>query len=109
LPSNESGLPVSDESHEILYFVMSELVGDDPGVITAKIGEHLAFAAELRGRGIAVDGGPLLTPAGENSGSGIYMLRAASFAEATEIVNQDPMHIAGLRVPTVRPWFRKKD
>jgi uncharacterized protein YciI len=109
LPSNESGPPVSDDTYEVLYVVLSELAGDDPKVVAPKMGEHLAFGAELRGRGVVVDGGPLLTPVGENSGSGIYILRADSFAEATEIANRDPMHLAGLRVPTVRPWLRKKD
>jgi uncharacterized protein YciI len=104
-----SALKGSDKTHEILYVVMSKLVGDDPGVITAKLADHRAFGAELRSRGVFVDGGPLLTPGGENSGNGIYILRAESLAEATEIANQDPMHISGIRIPTVSPWLRKKD
>lgn len=109
LTSNESERPLSAEGHELLYFVMSRLIGDDPRVLKMKLKEHLAFGTELHSRGLVVCGGPLLTPGGENSGTGIYALRAASLADAMEIVSQDPMHTAEIRLPTVSPWLRKTD
>jgi uncharacterized protein YciI len=109
MTSNESERPVYGEDHELLYLVMSRLVGDDPSVLRTKLREHLAFGDELHRRGVVIDGGPLMKSDGETSGTGMYILRAASLADAEEIASRDPMHIAGLRVPTVSPWFRKTD
>lgn len=107
--NNKSVSISSAEGHELLYFVMSKLVGNDPAALKAKLIEHLAFGTELHARGVVVCGGPLLMPTGENSGDGIYAIRAASLAEAHELVNQDPMHEAGIRRPTVSSWLRKTD
>jgi uncharacterized protein YciI len=106
--SNEQKRPFPDETHELLYLVMSRLVGDDPSTLMPKLEEHLAFGADLDNRGITFDGGPLMTRDGQNSGTGMYILRAASLAEAEQIASQDPLHAAGLRVPTVSPWYRKR-
>ncbi|MFJ1732966.1 YciI family protein [Streptomyces sp. NPDC088254] len=106
--NSEQKRPFSEETHELLYLVMSRLVGDDPSTLMPKIKEHLAFGANLEARGITFEGGPLMTPDGENSGTGLYILRAISLAEAEQIASQDPLHTAGLRIPTVSPWYRKR-
>ncbi|WP_181140729.1 YciI family protein [Streptomyces sp. Ru62] len=105
---SEQNRPYPDDTHELLYLVMSRLVGDDPSTLLPKIKEHLAFGADLESRGITFEGGPLMTPDGENSGTGLYILRAASLAEAEQIASQDPLHAAGLRTPTVSPWYRRR-
>lgn len=41
----------------------------------------------------------------EWQGDGMVVIRAGSLAEAKEIAADDPMHKAGARRFTVRPWF----
>jgi uncharacterized protein YciI len=95
--------------HEVLYFVFSELAGQEPNAIFARLDDHLKFLSQLSSAEILVMGGPLETPEGQNSGNGIYVLRADSLAAAEQIVAADPLHQAGLRIPRVDRWNRKKD
>jgi uncharacterized protein YciI len=97
------------DGHEVLYFVYSQLAGDDPAAIFALLNEHLAFLSRLDEKRVLVTGGPFEEPDGTNSGNGIYVLRTASFAAAEEIVAQDPLHKARIRIPHIRRWNRKKD
>lgn len=96
-------------SHEVLYFVSSELADQEPDAIFARLGEHLSFLSQLSSNGILVMGGPLETPDGKNSGNGIYVLRAESLAAAEQIVARDPLHHTGIRIPRVSRWNLKKD
>jgi uncharacterized protein YciI len=104
-----AGSSALGEGHEVLYFVYSELVGDDPEVIRASLAEHLAFLSELHSEGKLVLGGPLETPDGANSGNGIYVLHAPSLTDADQITARDPLHQRGIRVPRVHRWNRKRD
>jgi uncharacterized protein YciI len=97
------------DSHELLYFVETRLVGGDPRAIFTMLHEHLEFLSDLDAQGKLVFAGPLDTPAGTNSGNGIYALRATSMAEARAIVDRDPLHRARIRAPQIWPWHRKKD
>jgi hypothetical protein len=38
-------------------------------------------------------------------GDGMVVIRAKSFAEATDIMKRDPMHKSGARKFKIRPWF----
>ena len=105
-PAEQSTL---GDGHELLYFVLSELAGQDPKAIFARLDDHLAFLSQLSKDGILVMGGPLETEDGANSGNGIYVLRADSLATAQQIVDRDPLHQSGIRVPRVHRWNRKKD
>jgi uncharacterized protein YciI len=97
------------DGHEVLYFVYSELAGDDPAAIFAVLRDHLAFLSRLDEQGVLVTGGPFEGPDGTNSGNGIYVLRTSSFTDAEAVVAQDPLHQAGIRTPHIRRWNRKKD
>jgi uncharacterized protein YciI len=104
--SEQSALSVG---HEALYFVFSELAGRQPRAIFARLDDHLKFLSQLSHDGILVMGGPLETPEGENSGNGIYVVRAESLVAAEQIVAEDPLHQSGIRIPRVHRWNRKKD
>jgi uncharacterized protein YciI len=95
--------------HEVLYFVCSKLAGQEPQAIFARLDDHLEFLSQLARDGVLVMGGPLETPEGENSGNGIYVVRADSLAAAEQIVAEDPLHHSGIRIPRVHRWNRKKD
>ncbi|OBB96473.1 YciI family protein [Mycobacterium sp. 852002-40037_SCH5390672] len=95
--------------HEVLYFVFSELAGQEPDAIFARLDDHLKFLSQLSSDGILVMGGPLETAEGANSGNGIYVVRAESLAAAEQIVARDPLHQSGIRIPRVNRWNRKKD
>ena len=95
--------------HEVLFFVLSELAGKEPRAIFARLDDHLEFLSQLSSGGILVMGGPLETPDGQNSGDGIYVVHAESLSAAEQIVAADPLHQAGIRIPRVSRWNRKKD
>ena len=97
------------DGHEVLYFVYSQLSGDDPTAIFPSLKGHLSFLSGLDEQGMLVTGGPFEAPDGTNSGDGIYVLRAESLAAAESVVARDPLHEAGIRTPHVRRWNRKKD
>lgn len=97
------------DGHELLYFVRSDLVGEDPQAIFAALDAHLSFLSQLSEEGILVAGGPLETAEGVFSGDGIYMLRAASLTAARQIVARDPLHLKGIRIPNVLRWNRMKN
>jgi carboxymethylenebutenolidase len=91
-------------NHEMLYFVSTNLVGDDPSALGSVLREHTAFLKRLNNEGRLMFCGPLETADGSNTGDGIYAIRAASLEEAESVVAQDPMHKAKIRAATVRPW-----
>lgn len=74
--------------------------------VMAVIKEHLAHQIELEKRGVLFGAGPFWNDAGDAwEGEGMFILRAASLAEAKEIAASDPMHTSGARSYTVRPWL----
>jgi uncharacterized protein YciI len=97
------------DGHEVLYFVYSQLAGDDPAAIFALLKDHLALLSRLDEQGALVTGGPFEEPDGTNSGDGIYVLRTEFLSAAETIVAQDPLHKAGIRIPRLRRWNRKKN
>jgi uncharacterized protein YciI len=107
--STEANESAFGAGHEVLYFVSSELTGQDPDAIFKRLDDHLKFLSQLASDGILVTGGPLETADGANSGNGIYVLRAESLAAAEQIVARDPLHQSGIRVPRVSRWNRKTD
>lgn len=88
-----------------LYVVFTKPVkGMEP--VMAVLQEHLAFQIDLEQRGIMFGAGPFWNDAEDAwEGEGMVILRAGSLAEAKAIAASDPMHKAGARSYTVRPWL----
>jgi uncharacterized protein YciI len=74
--------------------------------IMAVLKEHLDFQIDLEKRGIMFGAGPMWNDAEDAwEGEGMVIVRAASLAEAKALAASDPMHKAGARSYTVRPWL----
>ena len=70
------------------------------------LGDHLAYQEKLESEGILFLAGPLADEEGaEWSGEGLIVYAVDSLAEAREIAEADPMHSAGRREFTIRPWL----
>lgn len=79
---------------------------DGLGPVFANIEEHLEFQVSLEQDGILFAAGPLWSDDEQSwEGEGMVIVRAASRAEAIAIAERDPMHKAGARRFTVRPWL----
>ena len=66
--------------------------------------KHLAFQHELEASGVMFAAGPLYNQDRTWSGEGMVIIRATSFEQATRIAEADPIHAAGVRGYTIRPW-----
>ena len=76
------------------------------GPVMENIEAHLAFQNDLEKRGIMWGAGPFWNDDESTwDGEGMVVIRAGSLAEAKEIAASDPMHAAGARSFTVRPWL----
>lgn len=65
---------------------------------------HLAYLQELQDRGQLFLAGPFVTEDGPSTGGGLFVLRAATQAEAEALASADPYNAGGYRRFTVRPW-----
>ena len=87
------------------YVIHSKPVAD-ASELEAKLPEHLGYQKKLEAEGTLFAAGPMADEAGEVwSMEGLIVVRAGSLAEARGIAEQDPMHLAGLKEFTVRPWL----
>lgn len=76
------------------------------GPVMAQMPAHLQHQIDLERRGIMFAAGPLFGDDGEIwAGDGMFVLRAASMADAVEIAKSDPMHASGARTFRIRPWM----
>jgi uncharacterized protein YciI len=76
------------------------------GPVMEVLKEHLDFQIDLERRGIMFGAGPFWNDAEDAwEGEGMVIIRATSLAEAKAIAASDPMHKAGARSFTVRPWL----
>lgn len=74
--------------------------------VLANLEQHLTFQIDLEKRGIMFGAGPMWNDAEDAwEGEGMVIVRAASLDEAKAIAATDPMHKAGARSYTVRPWL----
>lgn len=88
-----------------LYAIFTTPV-DGLGAVFANMEDHLAFQIGLEKDGVMYAAGPMWTDDEDHwEGEGLVVVRAASRAEAIAIAERDPMHIAGARRFTVRPWM----
>ena len=88
-----------------LYVVVSTPAGSEESV-RAKLGDHLAYQADLESQGRLAFAGPLSDESGEiMGGSGMIIYRTDSFEAARAIAAADPMHASGARSFTLRRWL----
>lgn len=79
---------------------------DGLGPIFAIMEEHLQFQVSLEKEGILFAAGPMWTDDGESwEGDGLVIVRAETREDAIAIAERDPMHRAGARSFSVRPWL----
>lgn len=66
---------------------------------------HLEHQVRIEREGILFAAGPFWTEDEKSHlGDGMFILRAASMAEARRICDSDPMHSSGARSYIIRPW-----
>jgi uncharacterized protein YciI len=87
---------------ELFVILNTPLV--EPADLRAHLVEHLNYMIELEKRGVLFASGPFSGPDGRPTGSGLTIVRAASFEEAEAIANGDPFAKAGLRRSEIRRW-----
>lgn len=76
------------------------------GPVLEHLEAHLKHQVAIEKSGVLIAAGPQWTD-DENfwEGDGLFVIRAESMAEASAIAASDPMHMAGARTFTVRPWL----
>ncbi|MCA0422612.1 MAG: YciI family protein [Proteobacteria bacterium] len=65
---------------------------------------HLAWLADLQARGVLLLAGPFCDERGVSTGGGMFIIRAASLADAEAIAATDPYNAHRFRIAHVRPW-----
>jgi hypothetical protein len=66
--------------------------------------EHFAYLSELERRGKLFAAGPFVDEEGKSAGVAMYILRASSAQEASELAAGDPYHIHGHHRFRVQAW-----
>lgn len=76
------------------------------GPVLENLAPHLNHQSAIEQAGILIAAGPHWTD-DENfwEGDGMFVIRADSLAAANAVAASDPMHKAGARSFTVRPWL----
>ena len=88
------------------FYVVFSTPANGMAPVMANLPTHLAHQCEIERRGILVAAGPHWSDDEQFwDGDGMFVIRATSLAHATELAASDPMHKAGARKFTVRPWL----
>ena len=104
MPDNEKPLESLLEGllHKELYIAITEPLSG-PG-LAEKLHEHILGQIDLERRHVLFGAGPLQDEGAERPTRGMFIIRAASFAEARRILDQDVFHRAGLRQYKLQRW-----
>ena len=77
-----------------------------PEDVKANLPDHLAYQAELEGKGALAFAGPMSDESGDlMQGMGLIIYRAASLEDARALAEADPMHASGARSFVMRRWM----
>ncbi len=77
-----------------------------PEAVKAALPDHLAYQAKLESEGKLMFAGPMSDETGtQMQGIGMIVLRAATFDEAKDLADNDPMHASGARSYILRKWL----
>jgi catechol 2,3-dioxygenase len=87
-----------------LYVGLSKVNMTSPPPPIDVVGEHLAYALQLEQDGVLFAAGPFVDDDGKMIGDGLFVIRADSKAQATEILAKDPIHVGNFRTCTVYGW-----
>jgi uncharacterized protein YciI len=99
-------MQASDGMLQKRLYAISTVAVDGLGPVLANMEEHLAFQVGLERDGVLFAAGPIFSDdESEWRGEGLVIIRASSREEALAIAESDPMHKAGARSFTVRPWM----
>lgn len=97
-----------DERHagaqKVFFLCFTEPVELSPEEIRSHLEPHKQWLADLERSGILFLAGPMLDKNYRFEGSGLFVIRADSFAEAEEIADRDPFHANGIRTYRLVPW-----
>lgn len=87
-----------------LFVAQSALVVS-PDVAAGALPDHLAYIRSLEESGALMMAGPLSDTDGRQVAGGLFVLKAASMAEARRLMDGDPMHALGHRRYELRRWL----
>jgi catechol 2,3-dioxygenase len=87
-----------------LYVGLSKVNMTSPPPPIDVVGEHLKYALKLEEDGVLFAAGPFVDDEGKMIGDGLFIVRADSKAQATEILAKDPIHVGNFRTCTVYGW-----
>lgn len=89
-----------------LYVVITSPVEGKEDLLNEVTPAHLEHQVRMEREGHMVAAGPLLSEDSKTfDGTGMFVLRAPSIADARALCEADPMHQSGARTYTIRPWM----
>jgi uncharacterized protein YciI len=81
---------------------------ESPDQFATILPDHLGWVEQQQLAGVILATGPVVDEtSGENTGQGLFILRARNLAEVSEIVGQDPQVIGGFKRFEARPWLMR--
>jgi len=87
-------------------YVVHSVPAKPPEDLRVSLPDHLEYQNKLEAKGTLVLAGPMSDESGtQMQGMGLIIYRAASFEQAQEIAENDPMHRSGARSFTLRKWM----
>ncbi|MEP4199076.1 MAG: YciI family protein [Aliishimia sp.] len=87
-------------------YVVHSTPAKGPEELQANLPAHLEYQKQLEMAGSLVFAGPLSDETGtQMQGVGMIVYRAASFEDAKDLAQNDPMHQSGARSFTLRKWM----
>jgi uncharacterized protein len=86
-----------------LWVVHATTIGNAADLVP-HLQAHLAYMLGLEEQGKVLAGGPFLQLDGNNSGNGMFILRAANEEEARTLMAGDPLNRPGLRSYELSRW-----
>lgn len=97
-----------DERHvgaqKLFFLCFTEPVELSPEEIRPHLDPHKQWLVDLERSGALFLGGPMLDSNYKFDGSGLFVIRADSLAEAEDIAGRDPFHAHGIRKFRLVPW-----
>ncbi len=104
-----TNMPTADDTHQLVFLVQTQLREGKAEALTATLPAHLEFLQHQFAEGRLLFGGPLVTDDLQNTGNGVYVLRADTIEAAQALADADPLHRDGIRTARVHRWMLKTD